>query len=557
MTISKRKYWRKIDRRRLTSIVTDAKRKKSLISKITEEGYMASDTLKHTYLNTIFCRYAKRAFLPIFCILLLSSCASRYFSPLPTPGEPLKIKELGDLSYRELWQGFVFNGEKVGFVHLKIIPMPEVQQYQILSEAHMLIRFLGMDKKITMKSEDRVRPDLTLVSFHYEQKMDEKPLILNGNIIDGKLKVFQKSGNEEKTTEIKLAEPLYPTSIINLYPVLKSMEIGAHYRYRVYDPQTQSIAEVTQSVIAFEESKKLSLEPSFKVETQMHGHSASSWINVKGETIFELAMGGVLITYKEDEKSAKSFLAEASLNKKDLIFDFSLVKTKKPITCPRKTVLLEISVEGLAGLLPPLKGSNQEFSERTINGKKYTEFRIRGALPTTKEAGEAMLSPIDRQLYLISSHHIESDHPEITKASQDVVTGAVTPVEKVERLVRWVSTEVKDEVVDSFSAVEVLHSRKGECQAHALLYTAMARAAGIPTKLVGGLVYMEGMGFLYHSWAESYAEGWIVVDPTFNQVGVDATHIKLVEGPDWISLLQIGKVVGQIKVTISDYVCDQ
>lgn len=518
---------------------------------------MASDTHEHTYRKTIFCRYAKRAFLPIFCILLLSSCASRYFSSLPTPGETLKIKELGDLPYREFWQGFVFNGEKVGFVHLKIVPMPEVQQYQILSEAHMRIRFLGMDKKITMKSEDRVRPDLTLVSFHYEQKMDEKPLILNGNIIDGKLRVFQKSGNEEKTTETILSEPLYPTSTINLYPVLKRMEVGAHYRYLVYDPQTQSITEVTQSVIAFEESKKLSLEPSFKVETQMHGHSASSWINVKGETIFELAMGGVLITYKEDEKSAKSFLAEASLNKKDLIFDFSLVKTEKPITCPRKTVLLEMSLEGLAGLLPPLKGPNQEFSERTINGKKYTEFRIHSALPPKQEAGRAPLPNGDRHRYLAPSHHIESDHPEIKKVSQDVVTDAVTPIEKVKRLVRWVSTEVKDEMVDSFSAVEVLHARKGECQAHALLYTAMARAAGIPTKLVGGIVYMEGMGFLYHSWAESYADGWIVVDPTFNQVGVDATHIKLVEGHDWTSLLQIGKVVGQIKVKISDYVCGQ
>ncbi len=192
---------------------------------------MASDTLKHTFLKNFFCRYAKRAFLPIFCILLLSSCASRYFSPLPTPGETLKIKELGDLSYRECWQGFVFNGEKVGFVHLKIVPMPEAQQYQILSEAHMRIRFLGMDKKITMKSEDRVRPDLTLVSFHYEQKMDEKPLILNGKIIYGTLKVFQKSGNEEKNAEIKLTEPLYPTSIINLYPVLRGMQVDSRYRY--------------------------------------------------------------------------------------------------------------------------------------------------------------------------------------------------------------------------------------------------------------------------------------------------------------------------------------
>ncbi len=46
-------------------------------------------------------------------------------------------------------------------------------------------------------------------------------------------------------------------------------------------------------------------------------------------------------------------------------------------------------------------------------------------------------------------------------------------------------------------------------------------------------------------------------DPTFNQVGVDATHIKLVEGRDWASFLQLGKIVGQIKVKVIDYSCRQ
>jgi transglutaminase-like putative cysteine protease len=142
-------------------------------------------------------------------------------------------------------------------------------------------------------------------------------------------------------------------------------------------------------------------------------------------------------------------------------------------------------------------------------------------------------------------------------ATEDVVKGAASSREKVERLTRWVSAEVRDEAVDSFSALEVLHNRKGECQAHTMLYTAMARAAGIPTRLAGGIVYTEGMGFLYHAWAESYAGGWIAVDPTFNQVGVDATHIKLVEGHDWTSLLQLGKVIGQIKVRIVRYTCGQ
>ena len=162
------------------------------------------------------------------------------------------------------------------------------------------------------------------------------------------------------------------------------------------------------------------------------------------------------------------------------------------------------------------------------------------------------LDSVNRRLYLAATHHLESDHPEIIKIASEVTSGAVTPREKVKRLTGWVAREVKDEYVDSFSALEVLHTRKGECQAHTLLYTAMARAVGIPTKLVAGLVYMEGLGFLYHSWAESYADGWVTVDPTFNQVGVDATHIKLVEGPSWTSTLSVGTVVGKIKARITD-----
>ncbi|MBM4271579.1 MAG: transglutaminase domain-containing protein [Deltaproteobacteria bacterium] len=491
----------------------------------------------------------------VFFSFLLSSCASLYFKSVPAPGETLKIRDIGELPHRELWHGFVFNGEKVGFVHFRIVPTQESQEYRLISEAHMRIRFMGMMKQIDMKSDDIVRPDLSLVSFHYEQRMDEKPLMLEGKIVDGTLMVRQRSGDEEKTAHIVLSGMLYPSSVINLYPLLQGMAVGSRYRYHVYDPQTQSITEVNQTVHSFEESEKLSLEPSFKVETHMHGHSATSWINRKGETIFEMGMGGVLITYKEDEEQAKRFLAEASFNKKDVIFDFSLVKTDRVISCPRNAASMKVAVWGLSGALSPLRGSNQEFAEESMEGKPAAVFLLSGVSSWKRETAGEPLNSRDRYRYLAPSHHIEADHPEIKMAAGETVRGATSAHEKVERLVRWVSREIKDEAVDSFSALEVLHSRKGECQAHTMLYAAMARAAGIPTKLVGGLVYMDGMGFLYHSWAESYINGWVPVDPTFNQVGVDATHIKLVEGHDWTSLLQLGRVIGQIRIRIIDYSC--
>ena len=495
-------------------------------------------------------------FLPAALFLtILTSCAPQYFSPVS--GDAFARKDLQALSGLELWHGFVFNGEKVGFARLKIEPEAGGQSYTLFSEASLRIRFLGMGKSVSIRGEDRVAPDLSLISFRYQQTIDDKTLALEGGVRNGLLSVVQRSGNEVKTSETKVSSPLYPSSGINLYPVLRGMKIGADYAYPVYDPQTQSIVDVSQSVIAFEESRRLEIEPSFKLETRMSGHVAESWINPKGETVFERGMGGVLITFKESERNAKSFLAEASMSKKDLIYDFSLIWTDKPIVCPRKADFLEATLEIPENTLSPLQSPRQSVSPQQQDKKTVWLYRIRKAAPGIPDKPQQTLNAKDRYIFLAPSHHIESDHPEIIEAARKAVAGAQTPREKVERLTSWVASEIKDEPVDSFSALEVLHNRKGECQAHTLLYTAMARALGIPTHLTGGIVYMEGMGFLYHAWAESFVDDWLPVDATFNQVPVDATHIKLVEGSDWISLLPMGSVVGRIGIRDIRFRCGE
>jgi transglutaminase-like putative cysteine protease len=264
-------------------------------------------------------------------------------------------------------------------------------------------------------------------------------------------------------------------------------------------------------------------------------------------------MGGVLITYQEEEERAKRFLSEASLNKKDLIFDFSLIKTQISLLCPRETTFLEVALEGVLERLPILQGPGQEAFEQKRKGTNSAVYRLHFDRTSPPKAVGGPLDKADLHQYLVATVHLESNHPEIIKKAAEVTAGAASPMECVQRLTSWVSEEVKDEAVESFSALEVLHTRTGECQAHTMLYAAMARAEGIPTRIVGGIVYAAGLGFLYHSWAESYLDGWIAVDPTFNQVGVDATHIKLVEGPSWTSLIPLGKVVGRIKATIIDF----
>jgi len=497
-------------------------------------------------------RQRTRSILVLFLSLFVFfSCAPSYFDPVRIPPEPLRMKGLNDLPYRELWAGIVFNGEKVGFSHLKIVPLAGEGLFRLESEANLRIRFLGLSKRISMKSEDVVRADLTSQSFRHEIAMDDKTLAVEGHVKDGMLRTEQRSGKERKTAEIKLEAPLYPTAIINLYPVLKGLEVGAGYRYDVYDPQTQSVTAVSQTVAAFERSRQLDIEPSWKVKTSMMGQDVETWINPKGEAVFELGMKGVLITYRESEGEARRYLSQASLNKKDLILDFSVVKTGKPLACPREATFLEISLTGIAGELPLLQGPGQEAVQNTKDPQSMI-YRIRRNPGSPAKISGPQYS-IDGYRWTLPASQIESDHPEMRHTAREVTKGISDPLAKVQKLAKWVADEVKDEPVDSFSALEVLHTKKGECQAHTMLYTALARAAGIPTRMAGGIVYMEGVGFLYHAWAESDVDGWVSVDPTFNQVGVDATHIKLVEGPGWISIVPLGRVVGRVKATVIDY----
>ena len=50
---------------------------------------------------------------------------------------------------------------------------------------------------------------------------------------------------------------------------------------------------------------------------------------------------------------------------KDMVLDLSLVKTEKPLLCPRELTVLEIELEGLRGVLPLLQGPGQE---ATVSG---------------------------------------------------------------------------------------------------------------------------------------------------------------------------------------------
>ena len=95
----------------------------------------------------------------------------------------------------------------------------------------------------------------------------------------------------------------------------------------------------------------------------------------------------------------------------------------------------------------------------------------------------------------------------------------------------------------------------GVCREYATLFAALARAAGIPTRLCGGVVYKEGE-LRYHAWNECRVTddpgGWIPFDATADGDFVDATHVKPSQG-DVTDMYDFAAAVGRLKAQVISY----
>jgi transglutaminase-like putative cysteine protease len=114
--------------------------------------------------------------------------------------------------------------------------------------------------------------------------------------------------------------------------------------------------------------------------------------------------------------------------------------------------------------------------------------------------------------YLEPTPLIQSDHPEIQAKAKEIVSQGDSAVVKAHKLNEWINKTIqKKPVISVPNALETLRNRVGDCNEHAVLYAALARAAGIPAQVEAGLVYQNGK-FYYHAWNVLYLGTWITAD---------------------------------------------
>jgi transglutaminase-like putative cysteine protease len=127
----------------------------------------------------------------------------------------------------------------------------------------------------------------------------------------------------------------------------------------------------------------------------------------------------------------------------------------------------------------------------------------------------------DQDRKLVSYYTREDDLvPSYNKIISDVVRSIVgkekNPYFKAEKLYQYLLRRL-DYVVNSntLSVMDSLNDRKADAFDYAILFTALARNAGIPTRPVAGFLVYGNKQTVNHWWSEFYINGlgWIPVDP--------------------------------------------
>jgi len=153
--------------------------------------------------------------------------------------------------------------------------------------------------------------------------------------------------------------------------------------------------------------------------------------------------------------------------------------------------------------------------------------------------------------YLRATPLVQSDHPDIRRQAAKIVSPDDSDAVKAEKLVAWVHRNVEKKPVLSVpNALETLANRVGDCNEHAVLLAALARAAGIPAQIEAGLVYLKGR-FFYHAWNTLYVGNWVTADAVTGDMPADVTHIRLVRGEADRQMDLMG-VIGRLQLEIVD-----
>jgi transglutaminase-like putative cysteine protease len=454
----------------------------------------------------------------------------------------------------ETWMGIYIGKLKVGYARLysEKADFEGKPGYRMESTSVMAVAMLGSAVEQNLNTVTYLNTNYEPVHEVFKMSSGGVSTTVTARFTPTEIIADMDSGGKKTSKKI----PIPPGSKLvgedsTLLSGSAKLKVGDKMSYKSFDPLMLALDDVQIEVVRAED---LALEDGkhhcLVIKSTTPLGNATSWQDDDDNLLkVEMDMGFVMV--RESKAAAQSMSSGEYAPPADLAVVTS-AQTKTKIADPRNVKYLKVRLGGFTDKSLVLSDSRQK-AKYTGGENPSAEYRITARdFDASKSATLPIKDPAMAE-YLSEAAYIEPDDLKIKAAAVHIVGGEKNAFKAASLIRDWVSENMQTnaDIGVIRSSTEILNARTGVCRDYAVLYTALARAAGIPTKIVTGMIYWKD-GFYYHAWVESFVGEWVPMDATLSGAFVDATHIKLAEG-DTTAMFKMVKAVGTLKAEIVEY----
>lgn len=474
-------------------------------------------------------RTLKRVNIAVFCIwlALLSLLLYRQYAGVSLE-KPQVV--MGAISKAANWYDIYAGTKKIGFAGTTF---EKVGDEIILQDERQVKVFKnGKEDLLTQKLKCLSDLHYSIKSLEFSSHFgDEKGIKATGKVESGEVIFFLESAEKRRTyrTPTKGGDFYLSTTFIPAL-VRKNPAPGSVFTVPALDFNSLSINDLK---VVLEEIRPIKVGIAILSLYKFKAGNAIWWSNEKGTIVKEESPAGMTL-YLQSEAVAKDPSDRA-------LFDYTVVpffRSNRVLPNAEGLKMLKVRIKGF-----PVNSRLYDTSLVAVRGDTLTirkedpdEIKKRSYVLPCKD------SALDR--YLRADEWILSEDKNVKGNAHNM---AVIEKNDAFRMTRYLNSELYFTIaaVPTFvlmNSADLFRTRIGDHLGRTVMFASFARAAGVPTRLIGGLVYREGH-FYFHTWPEAWFDKWIPMDPTLAQFPADVTHIPLREG----SIKDITSFVNELK----------
>ncbi len=194
---------------------------------------------------------------------------------------------------------------------------------------------------------------------------------------------------------------------------------------------------------------------------------------------------------------------------------------------------IAVTVDGDSDPQAPDLWEDTHYHQVERAGEKYA-MTLKTTRPGAGFRSPTLPMKLDPEIarFLEPTAMAQSDNPAILSLAREIAGTEKDAMKVAEKIIAAVFHGITKEAGarGSATATEVLRNGSGDCTEHAVLVVALMRAAGIPARVIDGIVLAaneDGSGVAgYHAWAEIWLGQWVGVDGTVGETGTSARYLE-------------------------------